>query len=132
MSLLTHQKRNSIGLRAACARCGLDIEYIGAGRWHDRGGDICCALPADTERLHRHGRHTPHLTATMLVRKSYTQVETPRLRNGRPSYAWVQGWEVRNLETGRWSTPMRFREALNFAHQVLAQATTQRPPKVTP
>jgi hypothetical protein len=30
------------GTRSACTRCGLDVEYIGDGEWHDRGGNTGC------------------------------------------------------------------------------------------
>lgn len=37
-------------------------------------------------------------------------IEVPRPRDGRPAYAWVQGWAVRYSES-RVSTPMRRNEA---------------------
>lgn len=38
-------------------------------------------------------------------------IEVPRLTRGRPSYRWVQGWQIRHSET-RVTTPMRRAEAL--------------------
>jgi hypothetical protein len=35
--------------------------------------------------------------------------------NGRPGYRWVRGWEVKSPQTGRYSTPMRYRDALVLA-----------------
>lgn len=114
--------RKTIGLRAICARCGLELRYEGAGVWYDRGGNIRCHLPADAERLNPKGRHTPVSTHTMLLRRSF-DIEVPRPRKGRPSFVWVTGWEVMDPRTRRYSMPMRYREALNFAAQLHQQAT---------
>lgn len=39
-------------------------------------------------------------------------------RRGRPGYRWVQGWQVFDPSTGRWSVEMRWHDALNAARQL--------------
>lgn len=34
--------QHKYGERAACVICDQDIEYIGRGKWHDRGGNLEC------------------------------------------------------------------------------------------
>ncbi len=109
----------TIGTRGVCARCGMDIEHHGHGQWLDHGASTRCNLPHDTERLHPKGRHTPNLTPSMLLRRSYARIEVPRPRNRRPSYTWVTGWEVQDPTTGRWSIAMRFRDAVLHAETML-------------
>ncbi len=57
-----------------------------------------------------------------IIRKGL-MIEVGFCRNNRPSYRWVQGWEVKNLQTGNWSTPMRYFDALISAHMELKGAT---------
>lgn len=40
-------------------------------------------------------------------------IEVPRPRNGKPSYAWVQGWIVKYSET-RESVPCTYHEAIDL------------------
>ncbi len=40
-------ERMSYGRQTACVRCGSDIQFIGNGKFHDRGGDTHCQVSRD-------------------------------------------------------------------------------------
>ncbi len=112
----------TIGRRAVCARCGLDIEHHGRGQWLDHGANSHCNLPADAERLHPKGRHTPNLVPSMLLRRSYARIEGPNNPSGYRAhlgYRWATGWEVQDPATGRWGIAKRYRDALSHASELL-------------
>lgn len=48
-------------------------------------------------------------------------IEVARPRNGRPAYAWVQGWIVERAK-GIESTPMRRSEAFEYLRQLRKDA----------
>ena len=114
-------------IQTACACCGQDIEGNPREGWHDRGGGRAC-LPfkaRDGEIVRPSGLHSPELTPRAMLRPG-VDIEVSRpIRRGkgrpyRPGYAWVQGWEVLNPATGRYSVPMRYRDALRHAADMLA------------
>lgn len=45
-------------------------------------------------------------------------VRRKRGARGRPSYRWVQGWQVFDPNTGRWSVEVRWRDALAMARNI--------------
>lgn len=51
------------------------------------------------------------------------RIEVGCTRRGRPGYRWVQGWQVFNPDTGRWSVEMRWYDALSVAQQIKDAAT---------
>lgn len=109
-----------LGDRMVCARCQLDIEHH-PPKWRDRGNNTHCPEGAQAYRTGRLNVHTPLMTHTMLLRPGFRiEVWTPKRRgHGRAGYRWVQGWDVQDPATGRWSAPMRRNEALNYAAQLL-------------
>ena len=42
---------------------------------------------------------------------------------GCPGYQWVQGWQVFNPATGRWSVEMRHKDAIAFAKEIKVRPT---------
>lgn len=52
-----------------------------------------------------------------LIRRG-CRIEVGCTVRGRPSYRWVQGWQVLDPRTGRWSVEMRYRYALMEAREL--------------
>ena len=46
-----------------------------------------------------------------------------RSNRGRPGYRWVQGWQVFDPTTGRWSVEMRRCDAIACAKQIKVKPT---------
>jgi len=51
------------------------------------------------------------------------RIEVGCTRRGRPSYRWVQGWQVFDPTTGRWSVEMRRKDAIAMAKQIKVRRT---------
>jgi hypothetical protein len=117
-------------IHTACPCCGQDIEGNPREGWHDRGGGRAC-LPfraRDGEIVRPVDlKHSPKLTPRAMLREGVS-IEVPRARRARrgapyrPGYAWVRGWEVRDPATGRYSVPMRYRDAMAMASTELERA----------
>lgn len=108
----------------ACAHCGQDIEGSTREGWRDRGGNRTCPafLARDGEPVRLSGlRHSDKPKARGMLRPG-AQIEIGATINDRPGYRWVQGWEVKSLQTGRYSTPMRYRDALAMAQNEIDRA----------
>lgn len=45
--------KNTIGSRAICARCDLEIEFIGKKTWQDRGGNSHCYVNEEYTFKHK-------------------------------------------------------------------------------
>lgn len=119
-------------VQTACACCGQDIEGNSREGWHDRGGNRACApfQARDGEMVRPTGTHSPTLSPRAMLRPG-CQIEvsapTRRRRGGtyRLGYRWVQGWQVRDPATGRYSIEMRYRDALTHAAEMLASGVAR-------
>lgn len=114
-------------MKTMCACCGQDIEGNAREGWRDRGnGRECLPFRARDGDLVRPAglTHSPKLTPRAMLRPG-PDIEVGCIRKrgsgrpGRPSYRWARGWEVRDPDTGRYCTPMRYREALAHARDML-------------
>lgn len=56
-----------------------------------------------------------------IIMKRGTLMEVPRPRNGRPGYAWIQGWTVVDSSMGTESLHMPFREAQAYVKELRAK-----------
>ena len=113
-------------IQTACAHCGQDIEGSTREGWRDRGGNSLCPsfIARDGEPVRLSGVHHSDKPRArgMLRRGSMIEVGTGRpgySRWCRPGYRWAQGWEVRDPVTGRYSTPVRYRDALAMAQTAI-------------
>jgi hypothetical protein len=105
-------------IQTACAHCGQDIEGSTRDGWRDRGGNRLCPafITRDGEPVRLAGvKHSDKPRARGMLRPG-AMVE---VGTGRPGYRWAQGWEVRDPVSGRYSTPMRYRDALAMAQTAI-------------
>lgn len=56
------------------------------------------------------------------IRPGY-RIEVGCTRRGKPGYRWVQGWQVFNPATGRWSVEMRRKDAIACAKEIKVRPT---------
>lgn len=65
-----------------------------------------------------------HFKVKQFIRPGYLiQVPGPPQRGRRRSYRWVQGWQVFDPLSGRWSFEMRYSDALKAVHKIKIKHT---------